>query len=390
MQRSTNRILTTHAGSLPRGEPLGSMLLAHEKGEKLDEAAFKKAVEARVAHVVKNQAEAGIDIANDGEQSRVGFQTYIPLRMKGFGGASQRPYGKEFVRFGEFTKRMMQRIPNTSKVFDAPQAISELKYEDTKAIEEEIALYKRLTDGMKSKFTEFFMNAPSPGIVATTMLNAHYKTHQDYLDAISREIAKAYKKVVDAGFILQIDAPDMAMERVLLYQDMSDAEFVKTVEQHVDALNKALAGLPPDRVRLHVCWGNWEGPHNYDIAMEPLLSALYQAKVGALGLEFANPRRQHEAGALRKKKLPDNMVLLAGVVDPKTNFIEHPEVVAQRIEAVVSAVGDRERVIACVDCGFGTFVNWEWVTEDIVWEKMRSLSAGAALASSRLWGKKVA
>jgi 5-methyltetrahydropteroyltriglutamate--homocysteine methyltransferase len=182
----------------------------------------------------------------------------------------------------------------------------------------------------------------------------------------------------------------MAMERVLLYQDMTDAEFVKTVEQHVDALNKALVGLPPDRVRLHVCWGNWEGPHNYDIAMEPLLSALYQAKVGALGLEFANPRRQHEASALRKKKLPDNFVLLAGVVDPKTNFIEHPEVVAQRIEAVVSAVGDRERVIACVDCGFGTFVNWEWVTEDIVWEKLRSLSQGAAIASNRLWGKKVA
>jgi 5-methyltetrahydropteroyltriglutamate--homocysteine methyltransferase len=390
MQRSTNRILTTHAGSLPRGEPLGSMLLRHEKGEKLDDAAFKKAVETRVGYVVDKQAEVGIDIANDGEQGRVGFQTYIPLRMKGFGGASQRPYGKEFVRFGEFTKRMMQRIPNTSKVFDAPQAVSELKYEDTKAIDEEISLYKRLTGGMKSKFTELFMNAPSPGIIATTMLNAHYKTHQDYLDAISREIAKEYKKVVDAGFVLQIDAPDMAMERVLLYQDMSDAEFVKTVEQHIDALNKALVGLPPDRVRLHVCWGNWEGPHNYDIAMEPLLSALYQAKVGALGLEFANPRRQHEASALRKKKLPDNFVLLAGVVDPKTNFIEHPEVVAQRIEAVVSAVGDRERVIACVDCGFGTFVNWEWVTEDIVWEKMRSLSEGAAIASNRLWGKKVA
>jgi 5-methyltetrahydropteroyltriglutamate--homocysteine methyltransferase len=388
MQRSKDRILTTHAGSLPRGEPLGSMLIAHERGNPIDESAFKKAIETRVAHVLKKQAEVGIDIANDGEQGRVGFQTYIPLRMKGFGGVSKRPYGKEFVKFADFTTRMMQRIPNTSKVFDAPEAQSELKYEDTKAIEAEIALYKRLTAGMKSQFTEFFMNAPSPGIIATTMLNAHYKSHQDYLDAISREIAIEYKKVVDAGFILQIDAPDMAMERVLLYQDLSDSEFVKTVEQHVAALNKALAGLPPDRVRLHVCWGNWEGPHNFDIAMEPILSALYQAKVGALGLEFANPRRQHEAGALRKRKLPDNMMMLAGVIDPKTNFVEHPEVVAQRIEGVVAAIGDRERVIACVDCGFGTFVNWEWVTEDIVWEKMKSLSAGAAIASSRLWGKK--
>jgi len=390
MQRSKDRILTTHAGSLPRGEPLGSMLIAHERGDKIDQAAFEKAIETRVAHVLKKQQEVGIDIANDGEQGRVGFQTYIPLRMKGFGGVSKRPYGKEFVKYSQFTTRMMQRIPNTSKVFDAPQAVSELKYEDTKAIEDEIARYKRLTAGMKSSFTELFMNAPSPGIVATTMLNAHYKSHQDYLDAIAREIAIEYKKVVDAGFILQIDAPDMAMERVLLYQDLSDAEFVKTVEQHVAALNKALEGIPPDRVRLHVCWGNWEGPHNFDIAMEPLLPALYQAKVGALGLEFANPRRQHEAAAIRKRKLPDNMFLLAGVVDPKTNFVEHPEVVAQRIEGVVSAVGDRERVIACVDCGFGTFVNWEWVTEDIVWEKLKSLSEGAAIASSRLWGRKVA
>lgn len=390
MQRSKDRILTTHAGSLPRREPLGSMLIKQERGEKIDQTVFNNVVEERVALMLNRQAEAGIDIANDGEQGRVGFQTYIPLRMKGFGGASKRPYGKEFVRFTEFTTRMMQRIPNTSKVFDAPEAISELKYEDTAAIDAEIALYKRLSAPLKSKFSEFFMNAPSPGIIATTMLNAHYKTHQDYLDAVSREIAVEYKKVVDAGFILQIDAPDMAMERVLLYQDMTDAEFIKTVDQHVDALNKALVGIPPDRVRLHVCWGNWEGPHNYDIAMEPLLPALYQAKVGALGLEFANPRRQHEWQALKKVKMPDNMVLLAGVVDPKTNFIEHPEVVAQRIENVVSGLGDRERVIACVDCGFGTFVNWEWVTEDIVWEKMRSLSQGASIASKRLWGKQKA
>jgi 5-methyltetrahydropteroyltriglutamate--homocysteine methyltransferase len=273
-------------------------------------------------------------------------------------------------------------------VFDAPEAVAELKYRDTAAIDAEIARYKKLVAPMTSAFSELFMNAPSPGIIATTMLNAHYGSHQAYLDAIAREMHVEYKRVVDAGFVLQIDAPDLAMERVLLYQDMSDAEFAGLVEQHVAALNRALDGLPPDRVRLHVCWGNWEGPHNYDVAMEVILPPLYQAKVGALGLEFANPRRQHETAALRKYKLPDHMLMIPGVVDSKSNFVEHPEVVAQRIEAVVAAVGDRERVVAGVDCGFGTFVGWEWVTEDVVWAKLKTLRAGADIASARLWGRR--
>ncbi len=392
MQQSTERILITHAGSLPRGEPLGAMLIDQEQGKPVDEAKLNAAIEERVAHVLKKQVEVGMDVANDGEQGRVGFQTYIPLRMDGFSGASERPYGKEFVEFGQFTQRMLARIPNHSKVFDAPQCTSELKYRDTAAIDAEIDRYKRLSAPVKSKVTEFFMNAPSPGIIATTMLNAHYDSHQTYLDAIAREMKVEYKKVVDAGFVLQIDAPDMAMERVLLYQDMSDSEYAKLVEQHVASMNDALDGLPPDRVRLHVCWGNWEGPHNYDVPMEVILPALYQGKVGALSLEFANPRRQHETAAIKKHKVPDSMAIIPGVIDSKSNFVEHPEVVAQRIEAVVDAVGDRERVIAGVDCGFGTFVGWEWVTEDVVWAKLKSLREGADIASARLWGgkKKVA
>jgi 5-methyltetrahydropteroyltriglutamate--homocysteine methyltransferase len=306
-------------------------------------------------------------------------------RMSGFGGASVRPYGKEFVEFPQFTERMMQRIPKTGKVFNAPQAIAEIEYLSTDAIDAEIARLTRQAAGVRSSVAGLFMNAPSPGIVACTMLNAYYDSQEAYLNAIARELRKEYARVVDAGFILQIDAPDLAMERVLLYQDLSDAEFARTVEQHVAALNKALEGLPRDRVRLHVCWGNWEGPHNHDIDMEVLLPALYEANVGALGLEFANPRRQHEAAALAKKMLPDDMVLIAGVIDSKSNFIEHPQVVAQRIEAVVKAVGERERVVAGVDCGFGTFVGWEWVTEDVVWAKLRTLREGADLASRRLW-----
>jgi 5-methyltetrahydropteroyltriglutamate--homocysteine methyltransferase len=390
MQSSTDRILTTHAGSLPRSEPLGTMLLEQELGKPVDQGKLTQAIEQRVSYVLDKQREAGVDSANDGEQGRVGFQTYIPQRMDGFGGVSKRPYGKEFIEFPQFTERMLARIPKHSKVFDAPEAIAELKYRDVAALDAEIARAKRLTAGRQGQFAELFMNAPSPGIIATTMLNAYYSSHQAYLNAIAREMHIEYAKVVEAGFVLQIDAPDLAMERVLLYQDMSDKQFAGLVEQHIGAINAALAGLPPDRVRLHVCWGNWEGPHNYDVAMEVILPALYQAKVGALGLEFANPRRQHETAALRKHPLPDDMLLIAGVIDPKSNFIEHPEVVAQRIERVAAAVDDRERVIAGVDCGFGTFVGWEWVTEDLVWAKLKTLREGADLASARLWGRKAA
>jgi 5-methyltetrahydropteroyltriglutamate--homocysteine methyltransferase len=388
MKTSNDRILTTHAGSLPRGEPLGTMLIDEELGKSVDKSKLEAAIESRVAYVLEKQAEVGIDVVNDGEQGRVGFQTYLPQRMSGFGGASKRPFGKEFIEYPQFTKRMLERIPRTGKVFDAPEAVADIKYRDTQAIDAEIARFKRLSANPKAPVVEYFMNAPSPGIIATTMLNAHYGSHQAYLDAIAREIRIEYLAVTKAGLVLQIDAPDLAMERVLLYQDLSDSEFAKIVEQHVGALNKALEGVPADRVRLHVCWGNWEGPHTHDVALDVILPLLYQANVGGLSVEFANPRRQHESAALRKYPLPDKMILIPGVIDPKSNFVEHPEVVAQRIETVAKAVGDRERIIAGVDCGFGTFVGWEWVTEDVVWAKLKTLRAGADLASTRLWGRK--
>jgi 5-methyltetrahydropteroyltriglutamate--homocysteine methyltransferase len=386
MKLSTEKILTTHAGSMPRGEPLGSMLIDEEDGKRVDRKKIDEVTEERVAHILEKEIEAGVDIANDGEQGRVGFQTYVPQRWSGFGGESSRPYGKEFIEFPKFTERMMARIPKTGKVFDAPEAIGEVKYHGEAELKKEIDRLKRQAEKTDSRVTEWFMNAPSPGIIATTMLNAYYESDDAYLDAVSREIAKEYKAVIDAGFVLQIDAPDLAMERVLLYQDLTDAEFAEQVEIHVDALNKALEGLPPEQVRLHVCWGNWEGPHCYDVPMAAILPTLYQAKVGALGLEFANPRRQHETAALKANKPPAGMAVIPGVIDSKSNFVEHPEVVAQRIEAVVAALGDKERVIAGVDCGFGTFVGWEWVAEDVVWAKMKSLRQGADIATKRLWG----
>ena len=391
MKLSTNAILTTHAGSLPRGEPLGSYLIDDELGKPVDHAKMEAATEERVAHVVKKQSEVGITVANDGEQGRVGFQTYMTQRMTGFGGVSQRPYGQDWVNFPTFNERFFQRLPpRVGKVFGAPQAIADVKYKDTKAIEAETARLKRVTQKVHPNVVEQFMNAPSPGIVATTMLNAFYPSYEAYLTAVAKQLNIEYKKVVEAGFLLQIDAPDLAMERTLLFQDKTDAEFVKILEQHVTAINVALEGIPADRARLHVCWGNWEGPHVYDVAMELILPPLYQAKVAALGLEFAMSRRQHETAALKKVKVPDRLAIVPGVIDSKSNVVEHPEVVAQRIERVVDAVGDRERVIAGVDCGFGTFVGWEWVTEDVVWAKLKALADGAAIASQRLWGKKAA
>jgi 5-methyltetrahydropteroyltriglutamate--homocysteine methyltransferase len=390
MKLSTERILTTHAGSMPRGEPLGSMLIDEEDGKRVDRKKIDEVTDERVAYIMEKEVEAGVDIANDGEQGRVGFQTYVPQRMDGFGGHSSRPMGKEFVEFPKFTERMMQRIPKTGKVFDAPEAISEIRYHGEKELGKEIDRAKRQAEKTNAHVSEWFMNAPSPGIIACTMLNAYYDTDQAYLDAIAREISKEYKAVVDAGFVLQIDAPDLAMERVLLYQDLTDAEFAEQVDVHVDALNRALEGIPKDRVRLHVCWGNWEGPHCYDVPMDVILPTVYKANVGALGLEFANPRRQHETAALKANRPPADMAIIPGVIDPKSNFVEHPEVVAERIERVVDALGDKERVIAGVDCGFGTFVGWEWVAEDVVWAKLKSLREGAAIASSRLWGAKSA
>jgi 5-methyltetrahydropteroyltriglutamate--homocysteine methyltransferase len=390
MKKSTDRILITHTGSLPRGAELNDLLIADEAGEKVDKAKLDKMVDDRVAYVMEKQRWAGVDIANDGEQGRVGFQTYLPKRMTGFGGESKRPFGQEWIQLPLFTQKFMARLPKTGKVFGCPEAIADIKYVDKEAIKTELARFKRHADAVKPPFPELFFAEPSPGIVATTMLNAHYKTYEDYLNAIAREIHYEYKSVVDAGYILQIDAPDLAMERVLLFQDKTDAEFVKLTELHIASVNKAIEGLPRDRIRLHICWGNWEGPHIFDIGLEPLLQAFYQAKVGALSIEFANARRQHEYAALKKHKFPDNMILIPGVIDSKINLVEHPEVVAQRIETAVAAIGDRERVIAGVDCGFGTFAGWEWVAEDVVWLKLKTLREGADIASKRLWGKKAA
>ena len=384
---SRDRILTTHVGSLPRNDKLSDLLVRQEAGETFDAKEMASELDKAVTHVVNKQASAGIDIGNDGEQQRVGFQTYVPQRMSGFGGVSKRRRGKEFEEFPELVASLLRRFPHTSKQQNAPECQAELKYLDIKPIESELARFKRIAAG---KFSEQFMTAPSPGIVSTTMLNAFYDSHDAYLAAIAREMRNEYLAIHKAGLILQIDAPDLAMDRTMMYRDLDDSAFVKRVEAHVAAINAGIEGIPRDRVRLHVCYGNWEGPHIHDVPLGTILPAIYQAKVGALSIEFSNPRHAHEYGALKKHPLPKDMLLVPGVVETTSNFVEHPEVVARRIEEAVSVVGDRERVIASTDCGFGTFTNREWVIEPAVWLKLRAVREGADIASARLWGKKVA
>jgi 5-methyltetrahydropteroyltriglutamate--homocysteine methyltransferase len=387
MMFSRDRILTTHVGSLPRNDTITDLLIRREAGEAIDPKTMSEELDRAVAGVVQKQKEAGIDSGNDGEQQRVAFQTYMAARMSGYGGESKRRVGKDFVEHPDLVATFGRRFVHRAKISNAPQAVGEVKYTDMAPIKAEIARFKKQAGGA---FTEQFMTAPSPGIVATTLMNAYYDSHEAYLDALAREIGKEYRAIHEAGMILQVDAPDLAMERVMMFQDQSDEEFVKTCELHLAAINKATEGIPRDRWRLHVCWGNWEGPHTYDIALSKVLPVFYQATAGALSIEFANPRHQHEYAAFKKHPFPKDKILIPGVIESTSNFVEHPEVVASRLEQAVAAVGDRERVIASTDCGFGTFAGREWVAASIVWPKLKTMRDGADLASQRLWGKKVA
>jgi 5-methyltetrahydropteroyltriglutamate--homocysteine methyltransferase len=384
---SRDRILTTHVGSLPRSALLSDLLVRREGGETIDHTQLAAEIDAAVAHVIEQQAAAGIDVGNDGEQPRVGFQTYVPQRMAGFGGESQRPLNRELAEIPELVEMQRLRFPRRSRNRNAPAAIGEVRYLDTGPVEREITRLKALAAG---RFAETFMTAPSPGIIATTLTNRHYDTDGAYLAALAREMRQEYLAIHRGGLVLQIDAPDLAMARSINFQDKSDAEFVRICEAHVAAINSGLEGIPRERVRLHVCWGNWDGPHIYDIALEQVLPILVQANVGALSIEFANPRHAHEYGVLARMKLPKDMILIPGVIESTSNFVEHPEVVANRIAAAVSAVGDRERVIASTDCGFGTFAGREYVVAPVVWLKLAALRAGADLASRGLWGKSAA
>ena len=389
MQRSEERILTTHTGSLPRPPTLTRLYARRERGEAVDAAELAAAGRAAVRWVVPKQIAAGIDIGNDGEQQREGFFLHVRRRMSGFGGRWERWARADIERYPTFKQAFVARAAGKEAVgnFAPAKAVGEIRYLDAAPVKEECAEFRAVLAGLKSGFVEPFLTAPSPGIVAAAMRNEYYDSERAYLDALGAALRIEYEAIIDAGFLLQLDCPDLALERHVSYQDRPLADFLGFVEMVVEVINRALAKVPRERVRLHACWGNYEAPHDCDVPLPEILPILRQARVGALVLPFANPRHSHEIDYLAKLPIADDQLLVAGVIDTLTNFVEHPQVVAERIERAARAVGDPARVIAGTDCGFDTSAGMGHVAEDVVWAKLATLSAGARIASGRLFGK---
>jgi 5-methyltetrahydropteroyltriglutamate--homocysteine methyltransferase len=386
MVRSDQRILTTHAGSLPRPKPLVEMFANLSQRQAVDGAALQAAVEESTRRVIERQLAAGIDVGNDGEQPRESFFTYVQHRMSGFGGESRRPIMRDIVEYPSFAELKLRDLSRTMvNLLAAPKAIAEVRYVDRSPVERECAACLRILAAAEPGFAEPFMTSASPGIIASAMLNEHYPSYGAYVMAVASALRVEYEYIVSQRFVLQIDCPDLAMERHTSYADRPLGEFLDYVDLNVSAINHALETIPRDRVRMHVCWGNYEGPHDCDVALADILPHLYAARVGALVLSMANPRHQHEYRCLRLHPPPRDWVIVAGVIDTTTNYVEHPDVVADRIERVVEAVGNPHRVLAGTDCGFDTSAGLGEVAEEVVWKKLEALCAGADIATRRLF-----
>jgi 5-methyltetrahydropteroyltriglutamate--homocysteine methyltransferase len=390
MLTSSERILTTHTGSLPRPAALTEMYARRVEGEAIDEAALDAAGVEATRHVVRQQIASGVDIGNNGEQQREAFFLYVRRRMSGFGGSWNRRTMADVSRYpgyaawaAELETVARRSVSNRGSV---PKAIGAVRYLDPALVKAECDTFLAVLAEVASDggFAEAFVTAPSPGIIAAALLNEHYDTEDAYLHALGQALRVEYEAIVGAGFLLQIDAPDLAMERHLSYQDRPLGDFLDFAERVVGTINEALVSVPRDRVRIHACWGNYEGPHDCDVDLVDVLPVISQAKVGGWVLPFANPRHAHEYRCLKNLPLDDGQVVVAGVIDPLTNFVEHPEVVADRLERVVQVVGDASRVQAGTDCGFDTSAGRGRVAEDVVWAKLRAMADGAAIASRRL------
>jgi 5-methyltetrahydropteroyltriglutamate--homocysteine methyltransferase len=381
MKTSTDRILTTHVGSLPRPQEVVDLLFAQDRGDPYDAAKFEEVMTRRVAEVVALQAEAGVDIASDGEMSKISYATYIRHRLTGFEGDSARPTPKDLDDFPEYRDRLV--AAGHSATYRRPVCRGAIKVRDLKPLERDIANMKAAL--AKSSVTEGFMNSVSPGTIAVFQPNEYYPTHEAYLAALADAMRAEYEMIVNSGLLLQLDCPDLAMGRHTRFKNLSDAEFLRNAEMQVEALNHALANVPADRVRLHVCWGNYEGSHVHDMDCSKIFPIAIKVKPMALLVEGSNARHEHEWDAWQTIKLPDDKVLVPGVIGSNNNYVEHPEVVSQRILRYAGVVG-RERVMAGSDCGFGTFAGFGSVYPPFCWMKMRSLGDGARLASKKLWG----
>ena len=388
MRRSNSRILTTHTGSLPRPRELTRLYALRARGEVVNAAEIDRFGREAVRAAVRKQRAAGIDVGNNGEQQRDSFFLYLKSRLSGLGGSWKRPSRADVDRYPEFKRMWNEQHAGRTQVSalgGLPKAIGAVRYLDDSAINEECREFNSVLAENPGVFVEAFMSAPSPGILATAVRNEHYDTLANYLAALGAALRVEYEAIVNNGLLLQIDAPDLALERHITYKDRPVSEFVEFVEQVVATINRALAKVPRERVRLHVCWGNSESPHDCDVPLDDILPALLAANVGGLVLPFANPRHAHEYSCFAKHPLGDDQVLVAGVIDPLTNFVEHPEVVADRIERAADVIGDPSRVLAGTDCGFDTSAGWGRVARDVVWAKLSSLRDGARIASDRLF-----
>jgi 5-methyltetrahydropteroyltriglutamate--homocysteine methyltransferase len=377
MKRSTDRILTTHTGSLPRPADLTATLEMLDAGTTPDLEAFDTRVRRAIADIVRKQVEAGVDIVSDGEQGKVGYSTYVKHRLTGFEGQSSMPVRADWADFPEAAARY------TRATGSRPACIGPIAWKDHGAVQKDIANFKAALSVAHPE--EAFMTAASPGVIAHFLRNDYYPTRDAYLARLADVMKEEYDAIVQAGFVLQLDCPDLGMGRHLAFPDLSTREFVKIAEGNVEALNHALRDIPSDRMRLHLCWGNYEGPHHRDIPLKEIIGVVLKARPQAISFEGANPRHEHEWTVFRDVKLPEDKVIIPGVLDSTTNFIEHPELVAQRIVRYAELVG-KANVIAGSDCGFGTFARANYQVEpEIVWAKLQAMAEGARLASQELW-----
>lgn len=374
------KIKTTHVGSLPRTQRVVDFIFAREKGEPYDEAEFDACMSEACAETVRRQAEAGIDIVSDGETSKISYATYVKDRYTGFSGDSPRNAPEDLKRFPGFLKRLAD--DGGTPQYARPMCTGEVKSKGQGELLKDIGNLKKGMEAAGAK--EGFMNAASPGVISLFLPNSHYPSREAYLGALADAMREEYRAIVDAGLLLQLDCPDLALSRHMLFADLPDGEFLKIAESHVEALNHALEGIPRDRVRVHICWGNYEGPHICDIPMEKVFPVLMKVRAGQVLFETSNPRHGHEWTVFRDRRaeIPQDMILVPGVVDSTTNFVEHPELVCERVLRFCSIVG-ADRVIAGSDCGFGTFAGFGAVDPDIAYAKLSALAEGTALASAR-------
>jgi 5-methyltetrahydropteroyltriglutamate--homocysteine methyltransferase len=378
---SRQRILTTHVGSLPRSQAVTDVLFARDRGELADARAGEEVISQAVGEVVRRQVGAGIDVVSDGEMNKISYATYIKDRLTGFAGDTPREPGQDLVEFPRILQKLAA-LGSTAK-YQRPRCVGEIATRSPEPLRADLGNLQRAVAAASPAPREAFMNAASPGVIALFQPNDFYPSQTAYLEALAAAMRTEYQAIVEHGFLLQVDAPDLAMGRHTMYRDRTVDEFLRMAALHVEVLNEALRGIPPERVRMHVCWGNYDGPHHHDVPLELLLPIVLKARAQGLLIEAANPRHAHEWAVFRDHKLPDDRILIPGVVSTTTNYVEHPLLVAERICRFAAVVG-RERVVAGTDCGFGTFAGFGPVDPDVAYLKLQALAEGARIATERL------